>query len=135
MDDFYTVTDEVEITDTGSGIPGKPGKKYSFTVQLNPDHPVYGGHFPGNPVVPGVCQVEMIRELSSHLLKKEILLSQSDNIKFLSMIRPAETPVLTVSIDLKDKEPDSWSVTAVISREEQVFLKFKGVMIPESKQI
>ena len=33
-----------------------------YTVSLNPDCEVYRGHFPGSPVSPGVCNIQMIRE-------------------------------------------------------------------------
>jgi 3-hydroxyacyl-[acyl-carrier-protein] dehydratase len=135
MDDFYTIIDRVEAEDVKGSALEKSGKRHDFTIKLNPDHPVYGGHFPGNPVVPGVCQVQMIKELTSVILEKEVILSQSDNIKFLSMIRPEETPVLKVSIDIREKESGFWNVTGTISRDEQIFLKFKGVMCPDSKQI
>jgi 3-hydroxyacyl-[acyl-carrier-protein] dehydratase len=135
MDDFYTIIDRVKAEDVIGGLVDKPGKRYDFTIKLNPDHPVYGGHFPGNPVVPGVCQVQMIKELTSVILEKDVILSQSDNIKFLSMIRPAETPVLKVSIDIREKETGSWNVTGTISKDEQVFLKFKGLMCLDNMQI
>ena len=75
----------------------------------------------------------MIIELSSLALKKRMVLSESDNIKFLSMIRPSDAPVLTVLLDIRERDADCWNVTAMISREEQVFLKLKGILTPESK--
>jgi 3-hydroxyacyl-[acyl-carrier-protein] dehydratase len=134
MNDFYTVVDKTE-EDIVIADKDKPGIKIIFSVKLNAGHPVYKGHFPGNPVVPGVCQVQMIKELSSLALNKEIILSYSDSIKFLSMIRPSETEILTLSLDIREKETDRWSLNAVISREDQVFLKFKGVMIPEQNHL
>ena len=134
MNDFYTVVDKSE-ENVAVFDKDKPGIKIIFSVKLNPGHPVYQGHFPGNPVVPGVCQVQMIKELSSLALNKEIILSYSDNIKFLSMIRPSETEILTLSLDIREKEYECWSVNALISREDQVFLKFKGVIIPEQNHV
>lgn len=131
MDDFYTVIELDETVDPDPGQQERGLKKFRIIVRLNPDHPVYGGHFPGNPVVPGVCQVQMIQELSSFVLNKELRFSKSDNIKFLSMIRPSDEPNLTVSMDIRETDPGCWNVTASISSEEKVFLKFKGILIPE----
>jgi len=108
----------------------KPVRKFNFTIMLNPDHPIYMGHFPGNPVVPGVCQVQMIKELTSVILKKDLVIYKSDNIKFLSMIIPSASPLLKVSIDIKEKEPGFWHVNSVIFNGDQIFLKFKGILRP-----
>jgi 3-hydroxyacyl-[acyl-carrier-protein] dehydratase len=126
LDNFYTIIDEGE-KDDANGIVDNPVRKFNFTIQLNPDHPIYMGHFPGNPVVPGVCQVQMIKELTAAILK---VIHKSDNIKFLSMIIPSAFPMLKVSIDIKEKEPGFWHVNSVILNEDLVFLKFKGVMRP-----
>ena len=134
MDDFYIIIDRVEAEGARGSALEKPGKRIDFTIKLNPDHPVYRGHFPGNPIVPGVCQVQMIKELTSVILEKDVILSQSDNIKFLSMIRPVETPVLKVSIDIREKETGSWNVTGTISKDELIFLKFKGLMCLDNMQ-
>ena len=31
-------------------------------LRLNPDHPIYHAHFPGNPITPGVCIVQIVGE-------------------------------------------------------------------------
>ena len=56
------------------------------TVLLNGDSPVYRAHFPGNPITPGACLLEMGRELASAVVKKDLRLEKADNIKFLKAI-------------------------------------------------
>lgn len=129
LDNFYSIIDQGEKNDTNV-LLDEPVKTFFLTIKLNPEHPVYMGHFPGNPVVPGVCQIQMIKELTSSILKKDLVIYKSDNIKFLSMIIPAIAPLLKVRIDIKEKEPGCWQVTSVILKEDQVFLKFKGMMRP-----
>ena len=134
LDNFYSIIDQGE-TDDAHGAVDNPVRKFIFTIKLNPEHPIYKGHFPGNPVVPGVCQVQMIKELTSVILNKGLVIYKSDNIKFLSVIIPTDACILKVNIDIKEKDPGFWHVASVILRDDQVFLKFKGVMRLYSKQI
>lgn len=68
------------------------------TLTLNKDHVIFNGHFPGNPVMPGVCTMQIIKELTEKALDKDLLLSVSTNIKFMALINPEKNPVLTMNI-------------------------------------
>lgn len=35
--------------------------KQEIEIELNPGHVLYQGHFPGQPVVPGVCTLQIIK--------------------------------------------------------------------------
>ena len=56
------------------------------TVRLLPESPVYQGHFPGYPITPGVCLVEIALELIAAMVR----LVGAKNIKFTSPIIPTE---------------------------------------------
>jgi 3-hydroxyacyl-[acyl-carrier-protein] dehydratase len=106
------------------------GKLHSV-VSLFIKHPVYGGHFPGNPVVPGVCQVQMVKELVEKAVDCQLVLCESDNIKFLSMINPEDNPILDFDILISPFGIGMYSVSASIQSGGTVFLKFKGKFEPE----
>lgn len=108
-------------------VPDAFPQSYRIVVELLPDHPIYGGHFPGNPVVPGVCQIRMITELVAGIMKKEVYLQTADNIKFLAAINPFKTPLLSFDIFLKPGMQDSLHCNAIISSEENVFCTCKSV--------
>jgi len=38
-------------------------KQLSAQIRLNPNHEVYRGHFPQQAVVPGVVQLQIVKEL------------------------------------------------------------------------
>ena len=105
-------------------------QKYLVLATLNSNHPIYLGHFPGNPVVPGVCQVQMVKELVELAVKLPLKLRESDNIKFLSMINPLLNPTLEFNIFIKIVSDQQYSVTATIGFGSLVFLKFKGKFEP-----
>ncbi|MDP4132316.1 MAG: 3-hydroxyacyl-ACP dehydratase, partial [Bacteroidota bacterium] len=67
-------------------------------VKINIHHPIFKGHFPGQPVFPGVCMLEMIQEIMEAHLERKLRISKGPLIKFLSMIIPDKNPLLMVEI-------------------------------------
>ncbi len=61
---------------------------------------IYRAHFPGYPITPGVCLLQIALELLDSPLK----LSSAKEIKFLSRVIPEETPVLDFSFENLDGE-------------------------------
>ena len=68
------------------------------TVRLLPESPVYQGHFPGYPITPGVCLVEIALELLSEREGRPLRLTAAKNIKFTSPILPSETTELRFNL-------------------------------------
>lgn len=95
-------------------------------IELNPQHKIFEGHFPGQPVLPGVCMVQMIKEVLESSLGYALQLKSSDHIKFLSMVDPRQSPVLALAI-LYTLNGDAVSVTATLTRDVVICLKMKGV--------
>ena len=60
------------------------------------------GHVPGNPIVPGVIQCEMIAQTAVALLPdckgKTPLYTGLNNVKFKNPLFPGDTAVMTVSL-------------------------------------
>lgn len=87
---------------------------------------IFGGHFPGNPVVPGVCQVQMVREMIEEVLQKRLILSEADTIKFTHMINPVGFPEITLSMKSRVISEELYQVSAVFQEKDTVFTKFRG---------
>ncbi len=82
----------------------KDEKEWVFNVALNTDHPVYKGHFPGQPVAPGVMLTAMIKELTEEISGKKLFLNEARSIKFLKFVDPNATPTLDVHIQCTDTD-------------------------------
>lgn len=111
---FYTVND---LTHMNNSIKA--------TITINPAHEVFKGHFPQMPVVPGVCQVQMIKEILEENTGKFTMMISGDNIKFTGMILPDKSPVVNIEINFIKTE-DVYAVDAKLFFNEQIFTKYKG---------
>jgi 3-hydroxyacyl-[acyl-carrier-protein] dehydratase len=130
LKDFYRIINqsgpEEEISQAGIS-----SKRFQFQLELNPDHPVYKGHFPGNPVVPGVCQVQIISELLSVITGCRLRLRNSDNVKFLSMIVLDKIRTIDAELRVRTEDNRNISTNAVLKSGETIFIRFKGVYVTE----
>ena len=97
----------------------------SATITFQKDHPIFNGHFPGHPVVPGVCMIQIIRELLEDTLQLKLAIHSGDNIKFLSVINPIETPSVQASIQTV-VNGDQIDVQAAFFVRQTSYFKFKG---------
>jgi len=77
-------------------------QEITATIMLNKDHEIFKGHFPGNPVMPGVCMLQIIKELTERATSKNLFLSVSSNIKFMAIINPEKTPEVTLQIAVQE---------------------------------
>ena len=73
-------------------------------ITINKDHEVFKGHFPGNPVTPGVCMMQIIKELTEQIVDKKLFMESSSNVKFMAIINPEKTPDLVLELDIIETE-------------------------------
>lgn len=71
----------------------------------------YRGHFPGNPILPGIVQLSFIRRLAERRLGRLLRLEGVRRIKYLRTITP-DLPV-TLKLELEPGEAEgTWSANA-----------------------
>jgi 3-hydroxyacyl-[acyl-carrier-protein] dehydratase len=95
-------------------------------IELNKDHAIYKGHFPQMPVVPGVCQVQIIKELLEGAFDKTMTMLTGDNIKFTGMIIPTQNPVVNTEMTWNKNDEGNIKAEAKLFFEATTFTKFKG---------
>lgn len=113
-DDFFRIV----TLDKGSAA-------INVVLELNPDHNIFKGHFPGTPVVPGVCMMQMVKEMVEMNTGKSMLLSKADSMKFLVVVDPRVNKVVKIDISYKTTD-ETIDVNASLSAEGTVCFKFKG---------
>jgi 3-hydroxyacyl-[acyl-carrier-protein] dehydratase len=95
-------------------------------IIFNKDHPVFTGHFPGNPIVPGVVQVQVMKDLLENALGSKIFLNAAKSIKFLSMINPLDAGEVQFEITLVQQSAGNYNIKCVVKTEDKVYMKCSG---------
>lgn len=109
----------------------------NYAIELIPSCVIYAAHFPGRPVTPGVCIVQMGKELVEDLLSGQrsapcrLDISKVKNVKFLSVISPEESLHLTYQVKKLVLSDDGTAVEAqmaVLSAGGKAMAKISLVM-------
>lgn len=72
-------------------------------IAINATHEIFKGHFPDRPVVPGVCMVQISKELAEKCIQQHLRIAEISQIKYLKPIIPEENQYIQVHISLKDE--------------------------------
>jgi len=117
-----------DLYTTGSVI--QTNSLHLVPVTLNPAHPIFSGHFPGQPVLPGVCMLEMVKEILEELLRQKLRISKGSQIKFLSMIPPDKDPDFIVELHYETIN-EIIHARGKIFREQIIFMKYQLGLVKE----
>ena len=109
LNDFYSIVDETSCDGT-----------YNCKVKMNPQHGLYKVHFPGNPVTPGVCLVQMATEILERKYDKKLQLIEAVNIKFRKTVGPDDEPTFVINKAVFEDDQLKTSVTIEDSEDQYV---------------
>ncbi len=115
LNDFFTISE----------MKAAP-EKLVVQIGLNAKHRIFDGHFPGNPVTPGVVQLQIVKEILESHFKKDLSLKIISKCKFLNILNPENTPAITITIDFSVVE-EQIKMNAAGAFEETAFFKFSGI--------
>lgn len=112
------------------------GSVVNYAIELIPSCVIYAAHFPGEPITPGVCIVQMGKELVEDLLSEQrstlckLMITKVKNVKFLSVISPNETLQLTYQVKKLITSEDGTSVETqlIVLSEEKPMAKISLVL-------
>ena len=100
---------------------------HKIEVELLAEHPIYKGHFPQQPVVPGVCTLTIIKECLGEILSHGVSFKTIKECKYVSALIPQEG--LRVIIDLAIVDGEKVNATVVRADNQQPVLKLKATII------
>ncbi|MDQ6470011.1 3-hydroxyacyl-ACP dehydratase [Flavobacterium sp. LHD-80] len=117
LKDFYKILSEEKISDS----------KYNITILVNEKHEVFKGHFPGNPIMPGVCMIQIIKELTEKITQQTLIIQTLANVKFMALINPEVNPELRLELDITITEENLVKVKNTTYFNDTVALKLSNV--------
>ncbi len=60
------------------------------SVTTDGDSPWFSGHFPDNPILPGIAQLKMVADLLATPFHGKVCITGLSRVKFRKIIRPGE---------------------------------------------
>lgn len=91
-------------------------------VTLNRNSPIFVAHFPGNPILPGACIVDIVKCCAEKILNSSMQIRSVSNLKFLQVINPDEESKLKVTLKFFQKN-SSLLCKAIVSSDITTYTK------------
>ena len=108
--------------------------------KIDPKEPFFAGHYPGNPIMPGVLIFEAIFQAGAIMMGKRIaskgripVLTRVNNIKLKHAVHPGDT--MEIEVTLKDLVSTAAYMTgkATVNGKTAVTLEFTAMLVEETK--
>jgi len=93
LKDFYKINEQITVDETTS-----------VTIIINKNHEIFKGHFPGNPVMPGVCMMQIIKEITEDVTSKTLFMEKCSNVKFMALINPDINNILNLVLNISETD-------------------------------
>ena len=100
----------------------------SADIRVPSDSPWFDGHFPGEPILPGVAQIGMVFDAIRKAHNQELKVSSVRRVRFKRIIRP-DDQLKIIAVPLK-QETDSYSFRILVQDETVC----SGVMTVENQK-
>ncbi len=103
----------------------------AFEIGVNWQHPLFGGHFPGLPILPGACMVQIAVELFSCLQKRPFLLTETGKVKFIQTVTPETRDGISFSFSWEEVTEDICNVRVNVTKNERLLSKMHLILKSE----
>lgn len=107
-----------------------------FDITLLPEYRAYTGHFPDNPVSPGVCNIQMIKECAESVTNMRLFLNRIAKCRFSAVLTPQTASNLRLRLQLTEADTISkvyqsgtgqtYHAVALLFDDTTTYIDFKG---------
>ncbi len=100
---------------------------FSSTRRFRSDSLWFSGHFPDNPILPGIAQLSVVLDMIQQTTTEKLSIKEFKRVKFKQLIKPDD--LLEIQAVRNQKEPDTYSFMIQVRGETAC----QGVMTLKSK--
>lgn len=118
LENFYTIAAKNVIEEN---------KIYVFDITINNKHAIFEGHFPDNPIMPGVCMMQITKDIAENLTNSKLFMKKCSNVKFMAIINPDKNKDLNLQITITEEENGDIKVRNTTKFEETIALKLTAI--------
>lgn len=90
LDDFYKVLD----------LKSEDNQILTASVKINKTHQIFEGHFPENPVTPGVAMLQIVKNCLETHVEESLLMQHLSHVKFLAIVNPNIEDIINFNIEI-----------------------------------
>ncbi len=104
---------------------------YLLPFVINAKSKIFKGHFPAQPIMPGVVMIELVKRAAEIVVNTKIDMISATNFKFLKMLIPYEHKEALLYFSVFKKE-NCWKVKAKISINNVIYFKSDATFKPRA---
>ena len=102
------------------------GNIITGNIVFAPDFPGFDGHFPGHPLVPGVCLVETVRCTLEKALQLDLTVSKVKSCRFRAQVLPGTGAA--IKLLLKELTANQYQVQGEMFSGENSLLRISMIV-------
>ena len=101
------------------------------TVRFPRSSPVFAGHFPHAPILPGVVLIDAAVQVVAQAMRRKLRLSQLSNAKFNNVVEPDQAVVLSFKVSPDPADARRVKVAGKWNREGTKIAEFQFAAVQE----
>lgn len=101
------------------------------TVRFPRSSPVFEGHFPQAPILPGVVLIDVAVQIAAQAMRRKLRLSQLSNAKFTNVVEPDQAVVLSFKVSPDPADASRVKVAGKWNREGAKIAEFQFAAVQE----
>ncbi|MCD4677914.1 MAG: hypothetical protein K8S18_18250 [Desulfobacula sp.] len=115
-----------DLKDSEISVLKKDNQHINAVFQFKESLDLFKGHFPGNPILPGIFQIEMVKYSLKKSFDTCLLIKSVKKTKFSSLIHPEKTVYLDITIN--KQENGLFNVKAVLRVDDTIAGKINLIL-------